>query len=122
MNDTALVAIRCYVKSPFDSDESIYFGGFDPNGNISTDMAWVFKKDYQMSSLDNFIEGQKHVTIYPNPTKSVIYLSEKVEYILYNILGEIMLIGDGNKIDLSSFNNGVYIFQSGNVRKRVIKQ
>jgi hypothetical protein len=41
---------------------------------------------------------------------------------LYNILGEIMLIGDGNKIDLSSFNNGVYIFQSGNVRKRVIKQ
>ncbi len=122
MNDTALVAIRCYVKSPFDNDESIYFGGFDPNGNISTDMAWVFKKDYQMSSLDNFIEGQKHVIIYPNPTKSVIYLSEKVEYILYNILGEIMLIGDGNKIDLSSFNNGVYIFQSGNVRKRVIKQ
>ena len=122
LNDTALVAIRCYVKSPFDSDESIYFGGFDPNGNISTNMAWVFKKDYQMSSLDNFIEGQKHVIIYPNPTKSVIYLSEKVEYILYNILGEIMLFGDGNKIDLSSFNNGVYIFQSGNVRKRVIKQ
>ena len=122
LGDKALVANRCYVESPFPNEIALYFGGFDPNGNISTDMAWVFKKDYQMSSLDNFIEGQKHVIIYPNPTKSVIYLSEKVEYILYNILGEIMLIGDGNKIDLSSFNNGVYIFQSGNVRKRVIKQ
>ena len=34
LNDTALVAIRCYVKSPFDSDESIYFGGFNPKPYI----------------------------------------------------------------------------------------
>ena len=101
---------------------ALYFGGFDPNGNISTNMAWVFKKDYQLSSIDNFTEGQENVIIYPNPTKSVIYLSEKVEYILYNILGEIILIGDNNKIDLSSFDNGVYIFESGNVRKQIIKQ
>ena len=51
MNDTALVAIRCYVKSPFNSDESIYFGGFDPNGNISTNMAWIYKKTYQNTSV-----------------------------------------------------------------------
>jgi len=122
LNDNALVANRCYVKSPFSNENALYFGGFDPNGNISTNMAWVFKKDYQLSSIDNFTEGQENVIIYPNPTKSVIYLSEKVEFILYNILGEIILIGDNNKIDLSSFNNGVYIFESGNVRKRVIKQ
>ena len=34
VNDTALVAIRCYVKSPFDSYESIYFGGFNPKPYI----------------------------------------------------------------------------------------
>ena len=51
LNDTALVAIRCYVKSPFDNDESIYFGGFDPNGNISTNMAWIYKKTYQNTSV-----------------------------------------------------------------------
>ena len=34
LNDTALVAIRCYVKSPFDSYESIYFGGFNPKPYI----------------------------------------------------------------------------------------
>ena len=122
LNDNALVANRCYVKSPFSNENALYFGGFDPNGNISTNMAWVFKKDYQLSSIDNFTEGQENVIIYPNPTKSVIYLSEKVEFILYNILGEIILIGDNNKIDLSSFDNGVYIFESGNVRKQIIKQ
>jgi len=122
LNDNALVANRCYVKSPFSNENALYFGGFDPNGNISTNMAWVFKKDYQLSSIDNFTEGQENVIIYPNPTKSVIYLSEKVEFILYNILGEIILIGDNNKIDLSSFDNGGYIFESGNVRKQIIKQ
>ncbi|MDA8858066.1 T9SS type A sorting domain-containing protein [Flavobacteriales bacterium] len=122
LNDNALVANRCYVKSPFSNENALYFGGFDPNGNISTNMAWVFKKDYQLSSIDNFTQGQENVKIYPNPTKSVIYLSEKVEFILYNILGEIIFIGDNNKIDLNSFDNGVYIFESGNVRTQIIKQ
>ncbi|MGY8988532.1 MAG: T9SS type A sorting domain-containing protein, partial [Flavobacteriales bacterium] len=92
------------------------------NSNSSTNMAWVFKKDYQLSSTDNFTEGQKKVIIYPNPTKSLIYLSEKAEYILYNILGEIILIGDNNEINLSNLNNGIYIFECGNLRKRIIKQ
>jgi hypothetical protein len=122
LGDKALVANRCYVESPFPNEIALYFGGFDPNGNSSTNMAWVFKKDYQLSSIDNFTEGQENVIIYPNPTKSVIYFSEKAEYILYNVLGQIILIGDNNKIDLSSFDNGVYIFESENVRKQIIKQ
>ena len=80
------------------------------------------KKDYQLSSIDNFTEGQKNVKIYPNPTENVIYFSEKLDYILYNILGEIVLIGDDNEIDLGNLNNGIYIFESENIRKRIIKQ
>ena len=46
-NDAALVANRCYVKSPFDNEQGvIYYGGFDPNSNASTNMAWVYKKDF----------------------------------------------------------------------------
>ncbi len=122
LGDKALVANRCYVESPFLNEIALYFGGFDPNSNSSTNMAWVFKKDYQLSSTDNFTEGQKNVEIYPNPTENVIYFSEKLDYILYNILGEIVLFGDDNEIDLGNLNNGVYIFESENVRKRIIKQ
>ena len=59
MNDSSLVAIRCYVKSPFDNDESIYFGGFDPNGNTSTNMAWIYKKTYQNTSVSELPTTKK---------------------------------------------------------------
>ena len=63
MNDTALVAIRCYVKSPFNNDHSIYFGGFDPNGNISTNMAWIYKKNYQNTSVNEISITKQIVSI-----------------------------------------------------------
>jgi len=43
-NDPPLVATRCYVESPFPGENAIYFGGFDPNGFISTNRAWIYKK------------------------------------------------------------------------------
>ena len=44
LNDNPLVATRCYVKSPFNNEDAIYFGGFDPNGFIATNKAWIYKK------------------------------------------------------------------------------
>ncbi len=38
-----LVATRCYAPSPFEGDGSTYFGGHDPNGIPSTNMAWVYR-------------------------------------------------------------------------------
>ena len=43
-NDTPLVSTRCYVESPFNNENAIYFGGFDPNGFISTNKAWIYKQ------------------------------------------------------------------------------
>jgi len=40
----ALVSTRCYALSPFDNERAIYFGGHDPNGTISTNMAWIYRK------------------------------------------------------------------------------
>ena len=43
-SDPALVATRCYALSPFVGERAIYFGGHDPNGFVSTDMAWIYKR------------------------------------------------------------------------------
>ncbi|MDB3868686.1 dockerin type I domain-containing protein [Candidatus Marinimicrobia bacterium] len=48
-NDSELVATRCYVQSPFNNENSIYFGGFDPNGFLSTNKAWIYKKIYTLN-------------------------------------------------------------------------
>jgi hypothetical protein len=43
-DDRPLVAPRCYVRSPFEGEDAIYFGGHDGNGFKSTNMAWIYKK------------------------------------------------------------------------------
>ena len=50
-NDSELVATRCYVESPFNNENAIYFGGFDPNGFLSTNKAWIYKK---INTLNEF--------------------------------------------------------------------
>tara|TARA_A100001011_G_scaffold388734_1_gene468953 strand:+ start:2360 stop:3889 length:1530 start_codon:yes stop_codon:yes gene_type:complete len=54
INDDPLVANRCYVKSPFSGENAIYFGGFDPNGFIATNRAWIYK---QISTTVGDING-----------------------------------------------------------------
>jgi poly(A) polymerase len=44
VDDPPLVAPRCYVRSPFEGEDAIYFGGYDGNGFKSTNKAWIFKK------------------------------------------------------------------------------
>ena len=123
--DKALVANRCYVESPFPNEIALYFGGFDPNSNSSTNMAWVFKKDYQLSSIDNFTEDQKNVIIYPNPSREIFNIEftslsrQNLEIRIINSFGEIVYLenlenykGDYNKaINLKYFSKALYFLE-----------
>ena len=84
MNDTSLVAIRCYVKSPFDSDQSIYFGGFDPNGNISTNMAWIYKKTYQNTSVSKISTAKQTVRILDVLGRETKEIKNSLLFYIYN--------------------------------------
>ena len=84
MNDTALVAIRCYVKSPFDSDQSIYFGGFDPNGNISSNMAWIYKKTYQNTSVSEIPTTKQTVRIVDILGRETKEIKNSLLFYIYN--------------------------------------
>ena len=68
-NDSELVATRCYVKSPFNNENAIYFGGFDPNGFLSTNKAWIYKKintlngDFNNDGIINILDVVQLVNI-----------------------------------------------------------
>jgi len=68
-NDSELVATRCYVKSPFNNENAIYFGGFDPNGFLSTNKAWIYKKintlngDFNNDGMINILDVVQLVNI-----------------------------------------------------------
>ena len=128
-NDTPLVANRCYVSSPFSNEDALYFGGFDPNSNTSTNLAWVYKRDYQVNSVDEFTKNDNNFVIYPNPVSNQLFIESKIqakqEFSIINLLGEKILsgtlYGQIEALDISSLPTNVYIVRIGNESIKFVK-
>jgi hypothetical protein len=128
-NDTSLVANRCYVSSPFSNEDALYFGGFDPNSNTSTNMARVYKKDYLLTSIDEFAENENNFVIYPNPASNQLIIKSKNHvkqaFSIINLLGEKILsgtlYGQIEALDISSLPTNVYIVRIGNESIKFVK-
>ena len=129
INDTALVSNRCYIKSPFENEDAIYYGGFDPNSNTSTNMAWIFKKYYQTNTADNPYEQEIKLTVYPNPVVNLLNVeintNESIQYEIISILGETLLsdrVGSGTHIiDISELPSNIYFLRIGNLSAKFLK-
>jgi len=127
--DTALVANRCYVKSPFVGENSLYFGGFDPNGSAATNMAWIFKKDLLYNSIDEFAKNANNFAIYPNPATNQLFIEsenlEDYEYSITNILGKKVaygwINGQTGTADISFLPTNVYILRIANEVVKFVK-
>ena len=128
-NDTALVANRCYVSSPFSNETALYFGGFDPNSNSSTNMAWVFKKNYQVNAIDVLTPNETNFIIYPNPSSNQLFIEsenlETYEFTIINLLGKKVasgrLNGPTETVDISSLPLNVYILRIDNEAVKFVK-
>ena len=129
LNDNALVANRCYVKSPFSNETAIYFGGFDPNSYTSTNMAWVYKKDYQVTAVDEIHAQENSFILYPNPASNQLFIESEIlegsEFIIINMLGKKVASGRINgqteTVDISSLPPNVYILRIDNEAVKFVK-
>ena len=92
-----------------------------------------FGSDPSTLSIDNDIEDVDSINlirVYPNPTSNRIFIqsSSEVKSSIYNISGRKMGVYYSKEIDMSSFNNGIYIIDiesedlSTNKTFKVIKQ
>ncbi|MFT6337423.1 MAG: hypothetical protein ACJATI_004186 [Halioglobus sp.] len=125
-NDTALVATRCYVKSPFENEDAIYFGGFDPNSKTATNMAWIYNKRYQTTSANEQFQDEIDIIVYPNPATNRLNVKVKtnkvIKYEIISVLGETILsgfIGLGNHgIDISQLASNIYFIR---IEDQIIK-
>ena len=128
-NDMALVANRCYIASPFPGESAVYFGGFDPNSNSSTNMAWVFKKDYLINTIDDITKHKNNFVIYPNPSTNQLFIKsenlEDYEFKIINLLGKKVASGRINgkteTVDISSLPPNVYILRIANEAVKFVK-
>ncbi len=149
LDDNPLVSVRCYVESPFENESAVYFGGFDPNGYISTNNAWVYKKIWNTLEIDeqkqeSLINYKLHNN-YPNPFNSstdISYLILKknfIKIIIYDLkgnrlkllvneykdIGNYSLNWNGTNEKGLSLSAGVYLYsievgQSRQTRKMIL--
>jgi len=117
------------VSSPFLNEDALYFGGFDPNSNTSTNMAWVYKKNYQFNAVDEFTENETNFVVYPNPASNKLFIESEIqveqEFSILNLLGEKIVSGTLNAkieaLDISSLPPGNYIISIGNESLKFVK-
>ena len=99
-DDAPLVAIRCYVESPFENESATYFGGFDPNSFSSTNRAWIYKKSWNSLDIykrDHLVSNSfKIEQNYPNPFNPAtqlnytLYKQSFVNITIFDISGKIV--------------------------------
>lgn len=77
--------------------------------------------DYTTTPPVGIDENKSDLRIFPNPTNGIIFISEKVEYELYSILGELVRKGNDNTLDISELENGIYVLECKNKRIRIVK-
>jgi len=131
------------VESPFENEDALYFGGFDPNGYTSTNNAWIYKRIW--NTLDifgqeslSFIDYKVHNN-FPNPFNPVTTLyydlpeDVMVNITIYDMMGrQVKTLVNGSQtagyrtIQWNATNNlgepvsaGMYIYtiQAGEFRQ-----
>jgi|TARA_B110000238_G_scaffold159698_1_gene173266 hypothetical protein len=129
LNDSALVANRCYVTSPFPNENALYYGGFDPNSNSSTNKAWIFKNDFQLTAISELSKQENKYAVYPNPTQNNLFIentkSECYHYEIISLTGKVISTDescmDKQIIDVSNLPPNLYIIRIGEELFKFIK-
>jgi FtsP/CotA-like multicopper oxidase with cupredoxin domain len=60
-------------------------------------------------------------TIYPNPSFGIFFLSESMDFAVFNTDGRMVLRDHSDRIDLGSYSSGVYVLRIGDQSYRLIK-
>ena len=74
-------------------------------------------------------EAIDNISIYPNPTKGIVYINAKNTDILsvevYDLHGRLLFIPDKrnmNEINIASYNPGIYILKINTDKQSVLKR
>ncbi len=64
------------------------------------------------TGLKNIFKNSANIGLYPNPANNIAVIQTnnagKISYALNDVTGKVILNGEGNEIDLSNLNNGIY--------------
>jgi hypothetical protein len=125
-----LKACRTIIRSPFtsDGDTVFYFGGYDAGGaGLKHNTAWIYKgilaTNMTTGILENF--NTNEFSIYPNPSNTALFIKTENnifnQYKIINFVGQLIIETNlnGNSIDVSTLQTGIYFLQLKNENGRL---
>jgi len=81
---------------------------------------WDFVIDDNTTSINEITEN--NISIYPNPTSQILNIENNNDEIsIYNLSGKLIIKTRDNKIDVSDWNNGVYIIKTKEFVEKFVK-
>lgn len=94
------------------------------SNSIQVDLGNVISINGDYNSIQTSIFENElivpNVTIYPNPVKTMLNISEEIEYSIFSITGQMILSGYGKEIDVSYFKPGMYFLRTINESHKFI--
>ena len=74
--------------------------------------------------MGEIADNRFEINVYPNPANSILYISytnpNKLEFELYNTIGQLILTTYSKEINVSSFSKGIYYFKAENYLKKIV--
>lgn len=109
-----------------DGDNDIIWAGTAGTGpdpqNYTFHFGYIINESPLSISVETF---QNEIWVYPNPTESIIQISNKIdfkEFYIHNSVGQIIISSNSNTIDMSSLKKDIYfltIVFNDNTKKTV---
>jgi len=75
-----------------------------------------------VTSGNNQIIASNNIQIFPNPTSGIVYTSTTGKIKVYNLQGVLLQETFGSQIDLSTYPQGLYLFQVNDAWGKVVKK
>ncbi len=86
---------------------------------------WQFVAIYSLAARESAIVTSNKTEfasyrIYPNPAKDMLYISEAVQWKLFDVFGKEISSGEGKEISVSGLHAGVYLVKANDSMHRII--
>lgn len=109
------------AKKDYIGTETLVFKAIDEDGKFVEDEFTLTINDVVLTIFAS--QNNHSFKAYPNPTADYLTIeSNKLEYELFDVFGNLLLTGNKKRIDLSNYSKGVYILRQGTQSIKIIKK